>query len=208
MFRVALTGGIASGKSTVAAEFRRLGVPVIDTDQLARQVVEPGQAGHASLLDEFGPDVFDDAGHLDRNRLREMIFANEKTRERLNALLHPLIREQLASEIERLRSPYAIIEIPLLLETNSEAQFDRILVVDIDEATQLERLMRRDTADPEDARRIMAAQAGREERLAAADDLIDNSDDRAALRSRVEALHQQYLGMAERFATPPQRPSE
>jgi dephospho-CoA kinase len=194
--RIGLTGGIASGKSTVAARFRELGVPVIDADEISRTVVAPGQPGLAQVQGRFGTGVLAANGELDRHALRELIFADPSSRRDLEAILHPLIR----AEMERLESlaqgPYAVMAIPLLVEGASRDRVDRILVVDVEEAVQLQRLRARDGASAEQARAILAAQAGRAIRLGAADDVLMNTGTIADLRQAVDQLHQRYLRLA------------
>lgn len=198
MLRVALTGGIASGKSSAANAFRKLGVPVIDTDEIARDVVERNSPGLKALVDAFGNDILLANGALDRAKLRKRIFADADVRERVNAVLHPLILKELdaqLAELERAPSPprYVVIEIPLLTETRLAAAFDRILVVDVPEAVQVQRLEARDGVSQEQARAAIAAQASRESRLKIATDVLDNSGRPDALQRAVNALHERYL---------------
>lgn len=209
MLRVALTGGIASGKSSAAAAFRELGVPVIDSDRIAREVVEPGAPGLHALIGAFGRSILTDRGTLDRERLRRKIFSDRAAREQVNALLHPLIVERIEAELRELAgAPYAIVEIPLLAETGIGRDFDRVVVVDLPEDEQRRRLERRDGASPDEARAALAAQASREERLALADDVLDNSGSLEQLRTQVSELHARYLRNAKRFASRAERPAE
>lgn len=196
MLKVGLTGGIASGKSTVADLFEALGAPLIDTDVLARKVVEPGTPGLAAVRDEFGPGVLTERGELDRRKLRSIVFADDEKRRRLESILHPLIRERLRAELDRLDAPYVIIAVPLLIETDFAELVDRILVVDVPVEVQLARLMARDGSTRAEAQAIIDAQVDRETRLARADDIIDNSGDLASTRTQVEALHRRYLQLA------------
>jgi dephospho-CoA kinase len=184
--RVGLTGGVASGKSTVAAILRELGAVVIDSDQLAREVVEPGTPGLAAVVREFGDTVLTDEGALDRPALGAVVFADEDARRRLEGILHPLIRAR-AAELEAAAGPEAIVvhDIPLLVETGQAGQFDAVLVVDVPVETQVERLLRDRGWSPADAEARVAAQADREERRAAATYLIDNTGTREDLRDRV-----------------------
>jgi dephospho-CoA kinase len=195
-FRVGLTGGIASGKSLVADEFAALGVPVIDTDIVARQVVEPGEPALAQIAERFGSDVLTADGRLDRRRLRDHVFADAAERKALEAILHPVIRERSLAAAADADGPYQLLVVPLLIETDFRRLVDRILVVDCPESLQLERLLARDGEDPQQARRMMDAQIPRANRLAAADDVIDNSSSRAATRRQVAALHTRYLELA------------
>lgn len=179
MLRVALTGGIASGKSTVAELFETLGVPVIHTDQVARDVVAPGSEGLQSVVKAFGEVILDETGNLDRKALRQRIFADPSARKTLESILHPLIHEHVESELqaaEQTGHDYAIVEIPLLAETGAAEKYDRVLVVDCSETEQRRRLMARDQVSEDDADAALASQASREERLALADDVIDNTD--------------------------------
>jgi dephospho-CoA kinase len=194
--RIALTGGIASGKSTVAGLFAVLGVPIIDTDLVAREVVAPGTPGLASVTARFGTQVLDDSGRLDRARLRELVFADAGARRDLEALLHPLIRARTTELSRAARGPYHLVVVPLLVETGTAGDYDRVLVVDCEPATQIARLVLRDGVPEAQARAILDAQATRDARLARADDVIANTADLPALSRQVETLHHRYLGLA------------
>jgi dephospho-CoA kinase len=196
-FRIGLTGGIASGKTTVANLFAALGVPIVDTDLLSREVVAPGSSLLRQITDHFSMQVQSGDGSLNRQELRKRIFDDPEQRKWLEALLHPAIRELTDARCEAAIGPYVMVAIPLLVETSGEARFDRVLVVDCDPDLQLARLMARDGATREDALRMLAAQAPRSKRLAAADDVIHNDGDIAALRSQVEKLHLQYVAAAK-----------
>lgn len=196
--RVGLTGGIASGKTMVSRLFAARGVPVIDTDELAREVVEPGTAGLAAIRERFGAQVIGPDGRLDRRALRELVFRSPDARRDLEAITHPRIRALLEQRSAAAGGPYQILVIPLLVESGRRTAVDRVLVVDCPESLQLERLMRRDGSSRGQAEAILAAQASRAERLAAADDVIRNDGDPAALDAAVAALHQRYLGLATR----------
>ena len=195
MLRIGLTGGIGSGKSAVAERFAQRGVPVIDTDVVAREVVAPGQPALDEIVRAFGTDLLDAQGGLDRRRLRERVFADDAARRRLERILHPRIREAVQQRLAALTAPYCILVVPLLVETGF-GPVDRVLVVDVDEARQLERTSRRDQATPQSVRRIMGAQASRQERLARADDVISNNGGLEDLERQVEELHQRYLALA------------
>ncbi len=196
MVRVGLTGGIASGKSVVAELFAALGAPIVDTDQVARDVVAPGEPGLAAVAEEFGRAILTTAGTLDRAALRRRVFADEKARERLEAILHPLIRTRTLAALSEMDAPYVVVAVPLLVETGFAALVDRVLVVDCPREIQLARLMARDQHSRAEAEQILAAQVSRETRLAAADDVIDNGGSLAATRAQVAALHERYLELA------------
>ena len=196
MLKIGLTGGVASGKSTVADLFEALGAPLIDTDVLARKVVEPGEPGLAAVRDEFGPEVLTERGELDRRKLRSIVFADDAKRRRLESILHPLIRGRLLAELRQLDAPYVVIAVPLLVETNFDQLVDRVLVVDVPVEVQLERLMQRDGSSRAEAQAMIDAQVDRETRLARADEVIDNSGSVDSTRAQVEALHRLYLQLA------------
>jgi dephospho-CoA kinase len=190
--KIALTGGIASGKSAVAELFAAEGVPVLDTDQIARDVVEPGTPAFVKIVAEFGTEVLDATGRLDRKRMRELVFADPAKRKRLEAITHPAIREDLARRASEVGGLYQIHVIPLLVESGRADAYDRVLVVDAPEADQLHRLQLRDGATAEGAQRILDAQATREQRLSVADDVIVNTGTLADLRQFVHTLHENY----------------
>jgi len=196
--RIGLTGGIASGKSTVAAMFAGLGVPVIDTDVIAREVVRPGQPALREIRDAFGADVIAADGSLDRPAMRALVFADAAARQRLEAILHPRIREQTILLADSADGAYQLIVVPLLVESPLRDFVDRVLVVDCDEETQVRRLLARDAESDDQARRMIAAQSSREERLAVADDVITNDGDVDATLLQVRALHRQYVKLAAR----------
>ena len=184
--RVGLTGGVASGKSTVAALLSELGAVVVDADRLAREVVEPGTPGLAAVVDAFGRGVLTDNGRLDRAALGALVFGDEPARRRLEAILHPLIRAR-AADIEAAAPADALVvhDIPLLVETGQAGRFDAVLVVDVPVHTQVERMMRERGWSREDAEARIAAQADREERRAVATHVVDNTGTRDDLRDRV-----------------------
>ena len=194
--RVGLTGGIACGKSTVANLFAALGAGIVDTDLLAREVVAPGSPLLPQIAAHFGAAVLQKDGSLDRARLRDLVFANPAERQWLEALTHPAIRELTDSRCDSATGRYVIVAIPLLVETRGASRFDRVLVVDCDPEIQLARLQARDGATREQASRMLAAQATRAQRLAVADDVIQNNGDIASLRDQVEKLHRAYLAAA------------
>ncbi|MCB1624308.1 MAG: dephospho-CoA kinase [Pseudomonadales bacterium] len=196
VLRIGLTGGIASGKSTVANLFAALGVPLIDTDVLAREVVAPGTAGLRAIVEHFDASVLNSDGSLDRAALRARVFADPQERRWLEALTHPAIRALMEMRAAAAGGPYQIIAIPLLAETGRDDRVDRVLVVDCDPALQIARLQARDGSTLQEASRILAAQASREQRLAIADDVITNDGGIARLRDQVEVLHRRYLALA------------
>ncbi|HEV7433199.1 MAG TPA: dephospho-CoA kinase [Steroidobacteraceae bacterium] len=190
--RVALTGGIASGKSAVATLFADLGVPVIDLDEIAREVVIPGSALLAQVIERFGAGVRATDGSLDRRALRELVFRDAGARTALESLLHPAIRARAAEREAAVRGPYSITVIPLLAETERASDYDRVLLVDCDERVQRERLARRDGSSAATIEAILGAQASRETRRALAHDVIVNNGALAALAPQVQALHAKY----------------
>lgn len=201
--RIALTGGIASGKSAVSRRFAALGVPVIDADVAARRVVEPGQPGLQQLLTLCGRSILQADGQLDRRALRQRIFADTALRNQVNAILHPLIRAEMQAVAQRQPYPYQLFVIPLLVETGQTNEYDRVLLVEANADQRRQRLMARDQIDTEQASAILAAQAADAERRAAADDIIDNNADEQALDSHVKSLHLHYLQLAGQPAAAP-----
>ena len=195
-FIVGLTGGVASGKSTVADLFAELGVPVFDTDQIARDVVEPGQPALDEVIASFGPRALGSDGRLDRAWLRQQVFADPDLRRRLEAILHPRIRTELARRSAAAGGTYQVWVIPLLVEGGGQDRVDRVLLVDCPTEVQLQRLLQRDGGDPATARAMLAAQASRLQRQAVSDDVIDNTGNLDTLRGAVEALHVRYLSLA------------
>ena len=193
---IGLTGGIGSGKSTVANEFIALGIDVVDADIVARQVVEPGQAALRDIERYFGADVINEAGALDRAKLRQIIFKSDTKKQWLNTLLHPIIRDNMLAKINAAKSAYIILEAPLLFENNLTQHTQYAVVVDVAEALQLERATQRDGNSKAQIQAIMDAQISREERLKKADFVIDNtSHDLNALKEQVRALHRKLLSL-------------
>ena len=197
-FVVALTGGIAAGKSAVSHRFEALGVHVHDADHAARAVVAPGTQGLAAIVDQFGAGVLDIAGQLDRRAMRELVFAQPDARLKLEAIVHPRVREWLTERVIAESRPYCLLAIPLLAENIAHYRWiDRVLLVDAPESTQVERLMLRDGIDETLALRMLAQQASRVERLALADDVIENDGDESKLDEAVGQLHLKYLAIAK-----------
>jgi dephospho-CoA kinase len=197
---VGITGGIASGKSLVGAMFVKLGASLIDTDVVAREVVALGEPGLAAVAAEFGPRVLLPSGELNRPAVRSLVFADEAKRRRIQAILHPLIRARTLAKLAALESPYALVAVPLLVETNFGELVDRILVIDAPESAQLERLVRRDAIPKPEALEMIRAQVDRATRLKAAHDIIDNSGTIEATRRQVELAHRRYLDLAAQRA--------
>ncbi|MFJ2333127.1 dephospho-CoA kinase [Pseudomonas helleri] len=188
-----LTGGIGSGKSAAAEHFASLGVHVVDADHAARWVVEPGRPALAEIAKHFGDDVLQADGQLNRSALRSLIFSDPQERQWLEALLHPLVREEIAQNLAQAQSPYAILVSPLLIEAGQHKTTQRVLVIDAPQALQIQRTLLRDNTSEEQVQAILKAQASREERLRHADDVLVNDTDLNALKSEVERLHHFYL---------------
>jgi dephospho-CoA kinase len=196
-FVVGLTGGIGSGKSAAADDFAALGATVVDTDAISRELTDKGGAAIASIQRSFGKAFLDDAGGMDRKKMRDHVFADPAAKRALEALLHPMIREESARRIAAAAGPYVVHVVPLLIESpDYRKRVDRVLVVDAPEQTQIERVRARSRLSVDEVRAIMRGQVSRAERLAAADDLIDNRGSRDALRKQVGALHRKYLQFA------------
>lgn len=200
-FVVGLTGGIGSGKTAVSSRFEAQGIAVVDADQASRTVVQPGQPALAAIAEHFGKGILAADGGLDRAQLRQRIFADPAERDWLEKLLHPRIAIEIFSGLQAATSPYVLLVSPLLLEARQDTLANRVLVVDVDEGTQLARTMTRDANSEQQVRAIMAAQIGRDARLARADDLIRNEGSLADLHAQVDALHARYLALAAEFRT-------
>ncbi|MGH8198086.1 MAG: dephospho-CoA kinase [Steroidobacteraceae bacterium] len=196
MLRVGLTGGIASGKSTVASLFTKRGATVIDTDRIAREVVEPGMPALAALVNALGGGILDGGGRLDRATLRRRLFADAVTRRTVESILHPAILAELDRQAGRAQGPYQVLVVPLLVDGRHEGLVDRVLVVDCSEETQIRRLMARDGETRENAIHMLASQVSREQRLAAADDVIENDGLPGELEDKVALLDRKYREIA------------
>lgn len=190
--KICLTGGIASGKSTVSDEFVRLGVELVDTDVLARQVVEKGTNGLQQLVDVFGQSILTQKGGLNRSKLRRLVFADDNRRHQLNQILHPLIHQAVVERLEQVSCLIAMVVIPLYTGQEQYDWFDRVCVVDVAENIQLERLLQRDSIDESLARQMIGSQIGRKQRLSLADDVLNNNGDEQALIKRVGLLMDFY----------------
>ena len=198
--RVALSGGIASGKTLVSDTLEALGVPVIDTDLLAREVVKTGTDGLDQVVTRFGDTVLDENGALDRRQLRQIIFSNVAARKDLEGIIHPLIRKQCEIQMNQHKAAgasYCVVVIPLLVETGQHENYDHVIIVDVEPEVQLERLMKRDNSSIEQAQKIIASQASREQRLAVADDLILNCSTKEAVELQVKKLHERLCLLAK-----------
>ena len=193
---IGLTGGIGSGKTTVANLFGDYGIDLIDADIIARDVVAIGSRGLCRIIEKFGNSILLNDGNLDRSQLRAAIFSDPHLKNWLNQLLHPLIREQMLADIDRATSPYCLLIVPLMVENNLQTLTDRLLVVDVDQQTQIMRTQQRDNVSLEQINNILAAQASRQQRLDAADDIICNNGDNQALLTQVAQLHLHYLALA------------
>lgn len=193
---VALTGGIASGKTMISNQFAKLGVPIIDADVIAHEIVAPGQPALRQIENEFGPSFIDSDDKLNRSKLRSLIFTNEGARRKLELILHPKIREHAAKRIAKVTTPYCVLVVPLLTEKDAYPNVDRVLVVDVEPETQINRLMARDHCNLEQAKQALASQVSREQRLKIADDILDNSRSTALARDEVIFLHKKYLQLA------------
>jgi len=193
MLKVALTGGIASGKSLASEHFASLGVPVIDADRVARELVEPGRPALAAIVEYFGPAILTVDGALDRRALRQRIFADAEARRALEAILHPAIHQRMQELAKAAHGPYLVQVIPLLAESDFDWKQDRVLLIDCPETLQRQRLMARDGCSAEQAEAILASQATREQRRRIADNILVNDGDTRTLRQGIERLHTHYL---------------
>ncbi|WP_045858169.1 dephospho-CoA kinase [Teredinibacter purpureus] len=195
MFTIGVTGGIGSGKTTVTDLFANLGIGVVDSDSVARQIVAPGEPCLKQIIDHFGVELLLANGALNRSKLRNIIFTHPDEKQWLEHITHPAIRRTTATLLKSITSPYAILSSPLLLETGQDKSVNRILVVDIPENIQVERASTRDEVPSDDIKAIITAQINRAERLAKADDIIDNSGSLESTQQQVNQLHQNYLSL-------------
>ncbi len=202
MLRVALSGGIASGKTTVSNTFKELGVPVVDADVLSRKVVEPGTEGLLAVVDRFGQSILQSDGSLDRKKLRQIVFSDPAARTDLENIIHPRVREltqQFLNQQKANGCVYCMVVIPLLIETNQQKNYDHIVMVDVEKQTQLERLMERDNSSLKQAENILKSQASRKQRLAIADDVISNTGSIDETKAKVKVLHKKLANLATTF---------
>ncbi|MEZ5510682.1 MAG: dephospho-CoA kinase [Gammaproteobacteria bacterium] len=197
MLVVGVTGGIGSGKTAATDRFQALGITVVDADLASRVVVEPGRPALKAIEEHFGKEVIADDGTLNRRALRDIVFANPEERKWLERLTHPLIAQEIVSQIQASQSPYTILASPLLLESGQSRMAQRVLVIDVPEDVQIARTATRDNTDANSVKAIIAAQMKRADRLAKADDVIVNDRSLEELHQAVDALHQQYLEMAK-----------
>jgi dephospho-CoA kinase len=196
IFVVVLTGGIASGKTAVSDLFAEKGVPIVDTDLIARKVVQAGSPALQKIAREFGPHFLDEERNLNRRKMREAIFSDPEKKRRLEGILHPAIAAEAVRQVSMRREPWCILVVPLLAESGRYQWVNRVLVVDVDESTQIERVMARDNIDRSQAEAILRSQASRQDRLALADDIIDNSGSLDQLKSKVDSLYEIYSDLA------------
>jgi dephospho-CoA kinase len=192
VLKIGLTGGIGSGKSTACEIFSELGIPVIDADIIAHDLVRPGKPAFEEITKIFGKEIISNDGTLDRKKIRDQIFANETERKKLEDILHPAIYREITHQTENLNSGYCIISIPLLLETGASGIVDRVLIIDVSREFQLSRASVRDSSSKSDIEAIIDSQISREDRLAAAADIIDNEGDIDRLRKKITELHEFY----------------
>ena len=193
---VGLTGGIGSGKSAAANFFQNEGITVIDADGLSREVIEEGTPGFASIVEYFGSKIIDSDGSINREHLRKEVFDDDKKKKLLESIIHPLVRELMVKKIAASKSPYSIVMVPLIFETNSMSNYNRILVIDCDPKIQLERAMLRDNNSKAQIQKIMDSQCSREERISIANDIIPNNDTLENLKIRSIVMHKFYLGLS------------
>ena len=201
MLKVGLTGGIGSGKSTVAKTLQKKGVTLVDADQIAREVVAPGENAHEKITELFSPAILLPDGSLNRAALKQRIFSDPTAKKQLENVLHPSIRQRILQRIEEAtETPYVLADIPLLVENNYVDYFDRVIVVDCTEEQQIERVSARDNLSVEQIKRILNSQANRQTRLAAATDIIDNTSDLISLKSQIEKLHETLISLVQSSA--------
>ena len=190
---IGLTGGIGSGKSAAGIEFEKLGITVIDADEIAQKASLKNSKAYKEIVEYFGASILDNSQNIDRRKLRNIVFNNDEQKKKLEQILHPAIREDISFAISNSKSPYTIIMVPLIYETNSKDNYNRILVIDCDEDIQISRAVTRDGASKEDIKKIINSQATKQERLSIADDVISNNSSIEKLSEKVLHLHKNYL---------------
>jgi len=193
---IALTGGIGSGKTSIASIFKSLGVPIIDSDTISKEIILPGKPCFKDIVNEFGEEILTNKGTIDRYKLRDIIFNNDKARIKLENIIHPVVFKNIDTEISLINYPYCLVIIPLLIETKSTERFDRILVIDALESLQFERIVKRDDISPILIKKIIKTQVKRKERLRYANDIIVNNDKIINLNKSINTLHKKYLGLS------------
>ena len=193
---IALTGGIGSGKTSIASIFKSLGVPIIDSDTISKEIILPGKPCFKDIVNEFGEEILTNKGTIDRYKLRDIIFNNDKARIKLENIIHPVVFKNIDTEISLINYPYCLVIIPLLIETKSTERFDRILVIDALESLQFERIVKRDDISPILIKKIIKTQAKRKERLRYANDIIVNNGKIMNLNKSINTLHKKYLGLS------------
>ena len=193
---IALTGGIGSGKTSIASIFKSLGVPIIDSDTISKEIILPGKPCFKDIVNEFGEEILTNKGTIDRYKLRNIIFNNDKARIKLENIIHPVVFKNIDTEISLINYPYCLVIIPLLIETKSTERFDRILVIDALESLQFERIVKRDDISPILIKKIIKTQVKRKERLRYANDIIVNNDKIMNLNKSINTLHKKYLGLS------------
>ena len=198
VFTIALTGGIGSGKSVVASLFKKLGVPIIDSDVISKNIILPNKPCFIEIINQFGEKILTNKGTIDRYKLREIIFDDAAARVKLENILHPVIFKNIDSQIALINYPYCLVIVPLLIETKSTQRFDRILVIDTLESLQLKRVVERDSASPILIKKIIKTQVSRKERLHYANDIIVNNDEIINLNKSINDLHKRYLKLSNK----------
>ncbi len=193
---IALTGGIGSGKTSIASIFKSLGVPIIDSDTISKEIILPGKPCFKDIVNEFGEEILTNKGTIDRYKLRDIIFNNDKARIKLENIIHPVVFKNIDTEISLINYPYCLVIIPLLIETKSVKYFDKVLLVDTLENIQFERVTKRDSISPTLLRKIIKTQVTRSERLKYADDIIENNNEIGNLNEYINTLHKKYLGLS------------
>ena len=197
LLTIALTGGIGSGKTSIASIFKSLGVPIIDSDTISKEIILPGKPCFKDIVNEFGEEILTNKGTIDRYKLRDIIFNNDKARIKLENITHPIIFKNIDIQTSLINYPYCLVIVPLLIETKSVKYFDKVLLVDTLENIQFERVTKRDSMSPTLLRKIIKIQATRSERLKYADDIIENNNEIGNLNEHINILHKKYLTLSK-----------